>query len=370
MLDPSALIKASFEAGRDLFRATAPEEADVAPAASAPRRTGSVPIRSLGPSHRERITEHLLALDERDRYLRFGYAANDAQIRRYADGLNFDRDDIFVTTKVWNTDHGYDETLRAFDKSTGLLGIDEVDLYLIHWPTPARDIYLDSWRALIRLREEGRARSIGVSNFHEAHLRKIIDETGVIPAINQIELHPWLPQTHMRDIDARLGIKTEAWSPLGSGRLIDDPVIADYVQGIWQPLMEAARARGELSAELDERFAWEILLGRDRTVNAFALPGGYLGVHLGLVGVVATRDELASVLAHELSHVTQRHQQEQTAMAARPRQQASQWRVHQGITQAQPGKPGHESATCPFKKRPGTSPQQGIENRCAGRTAF
>ena len=136
-----------------------------------------------------------------------------------------DRDDIFVTTKVWNTDHGYDETLRAFDKSTGLLGIDEVDLYLIHWPTPARDIYLDSWRALIRLREEGRARSIGVSNFHEDHLRKIIDETGVIPAINQIELHPWLPQAQMRHVDARLGIKTEAWSPLGSGRLIDDPVI-------------------------------------------------------------------------------------------------------------------------------------------------
>lgn len=88
---------------------------------------------------------------------------------------------------------------------------------------------------------------------------------------------------------------------------IDDPVIADYVQGIWQPLLAAARERGELSTELDERFAWEILLGRDRTVNAFALPGGYLGVHLGLIGVVATRDELASVLAHELSHVTQRH---------------------------------------------------------------
>ena len=88
---------------------------------------------------------------------------------------------------------------------------------------------------------------------------------------------------------------------------VDDPVVADYVQGIWQPLLAAAKARGELSAELDERFAWEILLGRDRTVNAFALPGGYLGVHLGLIGVVATRDELASVLAHELSHVTQRH---------------------------------------------------------------
>ena len=88
---------------------------------------------------------------------------------------------------------------------------------------------------------------------------------------------------------------------------IDDPVVGDYVQGIWQPLLAAAKARGELSAELDERFAWEILLGRDRTVNAFALPGGYLGVHLGLIGVVTTRDELASVLAHELSHVTQRH---------------------------------------------------------------
>jgi 2,5-diketo-D-gluconate reductase A len=159
-----------------------------------------------------------------------------------------DRDDVFVTTKVWNTDHGYDQTLRAFDKSTGLLGIDEVDLYLIHWPTPARDVYLDSWRALIRLREEGRARSIGVSNFHDAHLRKIIDETGVIPAINQIELHPWLPQTQLRDIDARLGIKTEAWSPLGSGRLIDDPVIA-----------EVATKHGKSPAQVMVR--WSIQLG-------------------------------------------------------------------------------------------------------------
>ena len=159
-----------------------------------------------------------------------------------------DRDDIFVTTKVWNTDHGYDETLRAFDKSTGLLGIDEVDLYLIHWPTPARDVYLDSWRALIRLREEGRARSIGVSNFHEDHLRKIIDETGVIPAINQIELHPWLPQAQMRDVDARLGIKTEAWSPLGSGRLIDDPIIN-----------EIAAKYGKSSAQVMVR--WSMQLG-------------------------------------------------------------------------------------------------------------
>ena len=161
-------------------------------------------------------------------------------------GLN--RDDVFVTTKVWNTDQGYDQTLRAFDTSTGLLGIDEVDLYLVHWPTPARDLYLDSWRALIRLREEGRARSIGVSNFHEAHLRRIVDETGEIPAINQIELHPWLPQTHMRSIDAGLGIKTEAWSPLGSGQLIDNPVIA-----------EVAAKHGKSAAQVMVR--WSLQLG-------------------------------------------------------------------------------------------------------------
>jgi predicted Zn-dependent protease len=88
---------------------------------------------------------------------------------------------------------------------------------------------------------------------------------------------------------------------------IDDPVLAEYVQGIWQPLLASARARGDLSPELEERFAWEIMLGRDRTVNAFALPGGYFGVHLGLIGIVSSRDELASVLGHELSHVTQRH---------------------------------------------------------------
>ena len=159
-----------------------------------------------------------------------------------------DREDVFITTKVWNTDQGYDETLRAFDTSTELLGIDEVDLYLIHWPTPARDLYLDSWRALIRLREEGRARSIGVSNFHEAHLRRIIDESGVIPAINQIELHPWLPQAHLRDVDTRLGIRTEAWSPLGSGRLVDDLVLA-----------EVGRKHGKTTAQVMVR--WSLQLG-------------------------------------------------------------------------------------------------------------
>lgn len=136
------------------------------------------------------------------------------------------RDDIYVTTKCWNADQGYDEAMRAFDTSMGKLGIDQVDLYLIHWQCLEVGKYLDTWRALIAIRESGRARSIGVSNFHEAALRHIIDETGVVPVLNQIELHPWLPQTQMRAVDDGFGIVTESWSPLASGGLVDDPVLA------------------------------------------------------------------------------------------------------------------------------------------------
>ncbi len=135
------------------------------------------------------------------------------------------RDDLFVTTKVWNTDQGFDNTLRAFDKSTKLLGLDQVDLYLVHWATPARDLYADTWRALIALREEGRARSIGVSNFHIPHLERIIAEFGIIPVVNQIELQPWLPQRELRAYDASQEILTEAWSPLASGELIGDATL-------------------------------------------------------------------------------------------------------------------------------------------------
>ncbi|GDX32603.1 putative oxidoreductase [Actinomycetes bacterium] len=137
-----------------------------------------------------------------------------------------ERDEIFLTTKVWNTDHGYDQTLRAFDKSLALLGVDEVDLYLVHWPAPVTGDYLSTWRAVIALHAAGRARSIGVSNFHEQHLTHIIDETGVVPVLDQIELHPWLPQAQLRGKAAELGILIEAWSPLASGELISNPVLA------------------------------------------------------------------------------------------------------------------------------------------------
>ncbi|MDO5614021.1 MAG: aldo/keto reductase [Paracoccus sp. (in: a-proteobacteria)] len=135
------------------------------------------------------------------------------------------REDIFVTTKLWNDAQGYDAALRGFDASIGRLGLDYVDLYLIHWPVPSRDLYVETWKALIRLREEGRARSIGVANFHQAHLDRLIAETGVTPALNQIELHPSLPQVALRAHNDRLGIVTQSWTPLGRGHLFAAPEV-------------------------------------------------------------------------------------------------------------------------------------------------
>jgi 2,5-diketo-D-gluconate reductase A len=142
-----------------------------------------------------------------------------------ASGL--DRQDIFLTTKLWNDDQGFDSTLRAFEKSLKALGTDYLDLYLIHWPSPHRGKYRDTWKALVRLKEEGRIRSIGVSNFNAEHLAAIIDDTGVTPAINQVELHPDFQQKALRATHEKLGIVTQSWSPLGQGHLLANPVIAD-----------------------------------------------------------------------------------------------------------------------------------------------
>ncbi|MFI8089565.1 aldo/keto reductase [Streptomyces sp. NPDC086080] len=128
------------------------------------------------------------------------------------------REDIFVTTKLWNSDHGYDTALRGFDTSLAKLGLDYVDLYLIHWPTPARGRYVDTYKAFEKLLADGRVRAIGVSNFLPEHLKHLIAETSVIPAVNQIELHPHLQQHAAREYHAEQGIATEAWSPLGSGK--------------------------------------------------------------------------------------------------------------------------------------------------------
>lgn len=132
------------------------------------------------------------------------------------------REELFITTKLWNDRHGYDQALRAFDESMAHLRLDSLDLYLIHWPAPRQDGYVNAWRAMIRLREEGRVKSIGVSNFKADHIQRLAEETGVVPAVNQIELHPRFQQTALRALHASHGIATEAWSPLGQGRSLRD----------------------------------------------------------------------------------------------------------------------------------------------------
>ncbi|TGX54847.1 aldo/keto reductase [Sphingomonas gei] len=149
--------------------------------------------------------------------------------RGVAEGLS-GRDDIFVTTKLWRDSLGYDSALRAFDNSLAQLGREQVDLYLIHWPMPSLGKYIEAWRALVRLHEEGRAKSIGVSNFTAEHLRTIVDATGVVPALNQVELHPGFQQRALRDFHAEQGILTQSWAPLGQGTLLAHPAIVGIAE--------------------------------------------------------------------------------------------------------------------------------------------
>ncbi|MFN2616283.1 MAG: aldo/keto reductase [Thermoleophilaceae bacterium] len=150
---------------------------------------------------------------------------NEAGVGEAIRDSGLDRGDVFVTTKVWNNSHGRDEATAAFEKSLGRLGFDYVDLYLIHWPAPANDRYVETWEALVALREQGRARAIGVSNFQVDHLQRIIDATGVVPAVNQIELHPHFQQPELRSFHAEHGMATEAWSPLAQGAALEDEAV-------------------------------------------------------------------------------------------------------------------------------------------------
>ncbi|MEV4045729.1 aldo/keto reductase [Streptomyces sp. NPDC049744] len=135
------------------------------------------------------------------------------------------REDLFITTKLWNADQGYDATLRAFDTSLDKLGLDHVDMYLIHWPTPARDLYKETWKAIEKLVADGRVRTAGVSNFQPDHLKRLIDGADLVPAVNQVELHPGLQQSALRAVHAELGIATEAWSPLAQGAVLKDEAV-------------------------------------------------------------------------------------------------------------------------------------------------
>jgi diketogulonate reductase-like aldo/keto reductase len=151
---------------------------------------------------------------------------NEAGVGRAIRASEVPRDEIFVTTKLFNPDHRYDDALRAFDASLARLGLERLDLYLIHWPVAGSDLYLQAWKAMQKLLADGRVRAIGVCNFGEAELTRLMDECDVVPAVNQIELHPWFAQDKLRAFDAEHGIATEAWSPLGQGKgLLDLPEI-------------------------------------------------------------------------------------------------------------------------------------------------
>jgi 2,5-diketo-D-gluconate reductase A len=173
---------------------------------------------------------------------------NEAGVGRALAASGLPRDELFITTKVWNTDQGYDSTLTAFDAALAKLGLDHVDLYLIHWPAPARDLYAETWRALEKLLAEGRTRSIGVSNFQPAHLQRLLDEGATVPAVNQIELHPGLQQAELRDFHARNSLVTEAWSPLAHGALLQEETINAI-----------ARRHGRSAAQVVLR--WHLQLG-------------------------------------------------------------------------------------------------------------
>ena len=142
---------------------------------------------------------------------------NEAGVGRAIERSGLKPEEMFITTKLWNADQGYESTLQAFEESMERLGLETLDLYLIHWMQPKQDKYVDTWKALIELQKQGRVKTIGVSNFTKEGLQRLIDETGVVPAINQIELHPFFNQAELREFNASKGILTQAWSPLGQG---------------------------------------------------------------------------------------------------------------------------------------------------------
>ena len=163
-----------------------------------------------------------------------------------ASGLG--RDEVFVTSKLNNGFHAYDDALRAFDQTLADLQLEQIDLFLIHWPLPKVGDYVETWRALEKIYADGRARAIGVSNFQAHHLRRLHEETTVIPAVNQIEVHPYLTQDELRAFNAEHEIATEAWSPIAQGGVLGDPVIT-----------ELARTYGKSAAQIVLR--WHLQLG-------------------------------------------------------------------------------------------------------------
>ncbi len=205
---------------------------------------------------------------------------NEAGVGRAIAESGIARDELFVTSKVWISDHGFDATLRAYDASLERLGLDHLDLYLIHWPTPALATYPETWRALERLYADGRVRAIGVSNFEPEHLERLTSEGGVVPAVNQVELHPALQNRAVAEANAQRGIVTEAWSPLAQGAVLGDA-----------SLVEIADRHGKTPAQIVLR--WHLQQGR--VVIPKSVTPARIAENLDVFGFELTADELAVV---------------------------------------------------------------------------
>jgi 2,5-diketo-D-gluconate reductase A len=174
---------------------------------------------------------------------------NEAEVGEAIAKSGLSRDELWITTKCNNSNHGYEDSQSALDESLQKLGLDRVDLYLIHWPLPGKDLYVDTWKGFEKALSDGKTRTIGVSNFQPHHLDRLLEETDTVPAVNQIELHPHMQQAGLRSYHERHGIRTEAWSPIGQGKgLLDAP-----------ELSEIAQAHGKSAAQVVLR--WHIQLG-------------------------------------------------------------------------------------------------------------
>jgi 2,5-diketo-D-gluconate reductase A len=233
------------------------------------------------------------ALDAGYRHLdTASFYGNEGGVGRAMRASGVPRDEVFLTTKVWNTDHGYDETLRAFDLSLETLGTDHVELYLIHWPAPAQDRYVETYRALERIAEEGRARSIGVSNFEVHHLERLLGETSVVPVVDQVEAHPWLQQRELRAFADAHGIVTEAWSPLARGRILDDPT-----------LLRLAERHGVSTAQVVVR--WHLQQGL--VVIPKSVTPSRIRSNIDVFGFELDADDLAAIAALDSGQRTGSH---------------------------------------------------------------